>query len=78
MVDGVLGQTYRPSYRSRVKMASPMPILGGAEKFASSHLFATDCVVSKFGAKKEAGEDAGSLSVECGSGNGGKGIVCRR
>jgi len=59
-------------------MASPMPILGGAEKFASSHLFATDCVVSKFGAKKEAEEDAGSLSVECGSGNGGKGIVCRR
>ncbi|TXG51974.1 hypothetical protein EZV62_021143 [Acer yangbiense] len=49
MVDGVLGQTYRPNYRSRVKMAAAMPIMGGADKFASSHLFAVDCAVSKFG-----------------------------
>lgn len=52
MVDGVLGQTYRPGYQSRVKMAAPMPIMGGADKFASSHLFATDCAVSNFGLKQ--------------------------
>ncbi|KAK2660820.1 hypothetical protein Ddye_007353 [Dipteronia dyeriana] len=52
MVDGVLGQTYRPNYRSRVKMAAVMPIMGGADKFASSHLFAADCAVSKFGIVK--------------------------
>ncbi|KAL2468177.1 late embryogenesis abundant protein-related/LEA protein-related [Forsythia ovata] len=49
MVDGVLGQTYRPSYQTRVKISAAMPIMGGAHKFASSHLFATDCAVSKFG-----------------------------
>ncbi|KAL2460939.1 late [Abeliophyllum distichum] len=49
MVDGVLGQTYRPSYQTRVKISSTMPIMGGSHKFASSHLFATDCAVSKFG-----------------------------
>ncbi|KAL5847925.1 hypothetical protein ACOSQ3_011449 [Xanthoceras sorbifolium] len=52
MVDGVLGQTYRLNYTSRVKMAAAMPIMGGADKFASSHLFAADCVVSKFGIMK--------------------------
>ncbi|KAL2543147.1 late [Abeliophyllum distichum] len=49
MVDGVLGQTYRPIYQTRVKISVAMPIMGGAHKFASSHLFATDCAVSKFG-----------------------------
>ena len=52
-VDGVLGQTYQLSCQSRVKMAVAMPIMGGAEKFATSHLFAIDCTVSKFGLKFE-------------------------
>ncbi|GMP44572.1 hypothetical protein CsSME_00013448 [Camellia sinensis var. sinensis] len=65
-VDGVLGQTYRPTYQSRVKM------------FASSHLFATDCVVSKFRLKKEDNEDGAPLRIECGSSNSGKGILCKR
>ncbi|KAK9270467.1 hypothetical protein L1049_026047 [Liquidambar formosana] len=77
-VDGVLGQTYKPSYRSRVKMAAAMPVMGRAEKFASSHLFATDCAVSNFELKNEVAQDGVPFSVECQSGYGGKGIVCRR
>lgn len=77
-VDGVLGQTYRPDYKSRVKMAAPMPVMGGAEKFASSHLFATDCAVSNFGKRKEEAEDGTPLRVECRSSYGGKGILCKR
>ncbi|PSS31214.1 BMP-binding endothelial regulator protein [Actinidia chinensis var. chinensis] len=76
MVDRVLGQTYRPTYQSRVKMAAPMPVMGGVEKFASSHLFATDCVVSKF--RLETEEDGAPLRVACGSSYGGKGILCKR
>ncbi|KAF7141113.1 hypothetical protein RHSIM_Rhsim06G0010500 [Rhododendron simsii] len=77
-VDGVLGQTYRQNYQSRVKMAAPMPVMGGAEKFASSHLFATDCSASKFGLRKEEDGDGVALRVECGSSVGGKGILCKR
>ncbi|KAF8410348.1 hypothetical protein HHK36_002876 [Tetracentron sinense] len=77
-VNGVLGQTYRPSFRSRVKMAAAMPIMGGAEKFAVSQLFATDCVVSNFGFKMEAAEGGQPLNIACGSGDGRKGIVCRK
>ncbi|CAL5383393.1 unnamed protein product [Camellia sinensis] len=77
-MDGVLGQTYRPTYQSRVKMAAPMPVMGEGVKFASSHLFATDCVVSKFRLKKEDNEDGAPLTIECGSSNSGKGILCKR
>ncbi|XP_077246282.1 uncharacterized protein LOC143886221 isoform X2 [Tasmannia lanceolata] len=76
---GVLGQTYSPSYRTRVKMAAAMPIMGGAKKFAVSHLFAMNCAVSKFGSKMEEGEGGKALNVACGGVNGGgEGIVCRR
>ncbi|CAN0871889.1 hypothetical protein LINGRAHAP2_LOCUS9965 [Linum grandiflorum] len=47
-VDGVLGQTYRDGYKSRVKMEAAMPIMGRADNFATSHLFAADCAVSNF------------------------------
>lgn len=77
-VDGVLGQTYRQNYQSRVKIAAPMPVMGGAEKFASSHLFATDCSASKFGLRKEEDGDGVALRVECRSSIGGKGILCKR
>ncbi|OAY67282.1 hypothetical protein ACMD2_27107 [Ananas comosus] len=49
-VSGVLGQTYVPGYRSPVKIASDAGH-GGAEKYSTSHLFATDCAVSKFGSR---------------------------
>ncbi|CAO1947376.1 unnamed protein product [Urochloa humidicola] len=47
-VDGVLGQTYRPGYVSKVDIKAKMPIMGGAPKYHSSGLFTTDCAVSRF------------------------------
>ncbi|CAM0885362.1 unnamed protein product [Alopecurus aequalis] len=47
-VDGVLGQTYRSDYVSRVNVTANMPIMGGASKYLSTGLFSTDCAVSKF------------------------------
>ncbi|XVE94474.1 hypothetical protein REPUB_Repub02eG0012000 [Reevesia pubescens] len=78
MVDGVLGQTYKPNYQSRVKLSVAMPIMGGAHKFATSNLFATDCAVSNFGLKAETLQGGEPLSFECGGGSGGKGMACRR
>lgn len=47
-VDGVLGQTYRPDFVSKVDITANMPIMGGAPKYLSSSLFSTDCAVSRF------------------------------
>ncbi|GJN06637.1 hypothetical protein PR202_ga24388 [Eleusine coracana subsp. coracana] len=47
-VDGVLGQTYRPDYVTKVDVTANMPVMGGADKYSSSGLFATDCAVSRF------------------------------
>jgi hypothetical protein len=47
-VDGVLGQTYRPNYVTRLDVTATMPVMGGEEKYHSSGLFATDCAVSRF------------------------------
>ncbi|KAG9441607.1 hypothetical protein H6P81_017461 [Aristolochia fimbriata] len=78
-VNGVLGQTYSHGYRSRVKMAAAMPIMGGAKKFASSHIFATDCSVSNFGSKAAEVDGGKPLSIVCnGGGTSGQGIVCKR
>ncbi|XP_066310744.1 uncharacterized protein [Miscanthus floridulus] len=47
-VDGVLGQTYRPGYVTKVNISAKMPIMGGAPKYLSEGLFSTDCAVSRF------------------------------
>jgi hypothetical protein len=47
-VDGVLGQTYRPSYVTKLNITAKMPVMGGAPKYRSSGLFTTDCAVSRF------------------------------
>ncbi|TVU00334.1 hypothetical protein EJB05_54249, partial [Eragrostis curvula] len=57
-VDGVLGQTYRPNYVTKVDVTASMPLMGGAEKYRSSGLFATDCAVSRFHAAPGAGRAA--------------------
>ncbi|KAI3445952.1 hypothetical protein Pfo_002617 [Paulownia fortunei] len=84
-VNGVLGQTYRNNYVSRVKMGVPMPVLGGETEFAVSSLFATNCAVSQFrGGKLGPGHDQVSAlglelpSMKCGSGIDGRGVVCKR
>lgn len=63
IVDGVLGQTYRPGYQSQVKMDAAMPIMEMEDKFASSHILATDCEVSKVGLTPKVAEDGKHLSV---------------
>ncbi|KAJ1686282.1 hypothetical protein LUZ63_017672 [Rhynchospora breviuscula] len=48
-VHGVLGQTYRPDYVNKMDVRKKMPVMGGAPKYASSDIFATDCEISRFG-----------------------------
>ncbi|GJN16618.1 hypothetical protein PR202_gb03622 [Eleusine coracana subsp. coracana] len=54
-VHGVLGQTYRTDYINKLDVSSNMPIMGGAPKYVSSDIFATDCAVARFGATNNAG-----------------------
>ncbi|KAL4182540.1 hypothetical protein AMTRI_Chr11g93790 [Amborella trichopoda] len=80
-VSGVLGQTYREGYKSRVKMGAAMPIMGGDREFATTNLFAADCAMARFeggaaiGGNILADEYAG---MRCASGIGGHGIVCKK
>ncbi|KAM0008494.1 hypothetical protein Hdeb2414_s0113g00799021 [Helianthus debilis subsp. tardiflorus] len=81
-VDGVLGQTYKSDYVSKVKMGVLMPVMGGDDKFMSAGVFATDCSVAKF--KGSTSHQEGSSlnlqlpSVRCQSGLDGRGVVCKR
>ncbi|KAI3445951.1 hypothetical protein Pfo_002616 [Paulownia fortunei] len=84
-VNGVLGQTYRNNYVSRVKMGVPMPVLGGEREFTVSSLFATNCAVSQFrgGKLRPRNDEVSALGLElssmkCGSGIDGRGVVCKR
>ncbi|XP_062208755.1 uncharacterized protein LOC133910257 [Phragmites australis] len=52
-VHGVLGQTYRTDYVNQLSVSSNMPIMGGAPKYVSSDIFATDCAVARFGARRD-------------------------
>jgi hypothetical protein len=45
----VLGQTYRSDYVSKLNVSAKMPVMGGADDYVSSGLFATDCGVARFG-----------------------------
>ncbi|KAG0541181.1 hypothetical protein BDA96_03G474200 [Sorghum bicolor] len=48
-VHGVLGQTYRPGYVTKLDIAAKMPVMGGAPNYLSAAgLFSTDCAVSRF------------------------------
>ncbi|KAK9286138.1 hypothetical protein L1049_014520 [Liquidambar formosana] len=82
-VNGVLGQTYKPDYVSRVKMGISMPVIGGDREFETSSLFAEDCSVARFrGGDYSDGEGLAMglelPSLSCGSGMDGAGVVCKR
>jgi hypothetical protein len=48
-VHGVLGQTYRSDYVNKLSLRTSMPVMGGATRYVSSDIFATDCPVARFG-----------------------------
>jgi hypothetical protein len=48
-VHGVLGQTYRSDYVNKLSLRTSMPVMGGATSYVSSDIFATDCLVARFG-----------------------------
>ncbi|CAH8261055.1 unnamed protein product [Arabidopsis lyrata] len=80
-VDGVLGQTYRSNYVSRVKIGVQMPVMGGDREFQTTGLFAPDCSAARF--TGNGGSNGGQNKLElpemsCASGIGGKGVVCKR
>ncbi|KAG5515749.1 hypothetical protein RHGRI_036707 [Rhododendron griersonianum] len=78
-VDGVLGQTYRSNYVSKIKMGALMPVVGGAKEYASSALFSTDYTVAKFDSQLNSSESFEYGSLECAStGMDGTGVVCKR
>ncbi|CAH2053308.1 unnamed protein product [Thlaspi arvense] len=80
-VDGVLGQTYRSNYVSRVKIGVHMPVMGGDREFQTTGLFTADCSAARFIGNE--GSNGGRSKLElpemsCASGVGGKGVVCKR
>lgn len=82
-VNGVLGQTYRSDYVSRVKMGVPMPVVGGAREFASTGLLEPDCSVSQFDAGKLSFTGGSSIIIQlpdlsCSSDLDAGGVICKR
>ncbi|KAJ4716267.1 Root cap/late embryogenesis-like protein [Melia azedarach] len=81
-VNGVLGQTYRPGYVTKVNMGANMPVMGGDRDFETSSLFATDCAAARFNGAAFDGEESMKVlelpNLSCASGIDGKGVVCKR
>ncbi|KAH9288903.1 hypothetical protein KI387_033020, partial [Taxus chinensis] len=82
-VDGVLGKTYRPGYKTPVKFGVPMPIMGGDEKYQTSSLLAADCKSCIFEPHAPSPDDdrfiVEPINLKCNNKFGsGDGIICRR
>ncbi|PKI63309.1 uncharacterized protein LOC116213366 [Punica granatum] len=83
MVEGVLGQTYRPDFASPVKRGVAMPIMGGENKYRTSSLVSADCSYCNFSPELRGKVTALSLEptnvMECTSKmSDGHGVICRR
>lgn len=85
IVDGVLGQTYRPDYVSPVKKGVPMPIMGGEDRYRTSSLLSTDCrSCTAFGSRRIHNNNNQSVALkmpasECSGSFGTQGgIVCMK
>ncbi|MCO5591182.1 hypothetical protein L7F22_051975 [Adiantum nelumboides] len=81
VVDGVLGQTYRPDFKNPVKIGTPMPIMGGENNFFSTSLFTNDCKANKFKNSRGTMEQQklGEKMFQCGSTTmEGGGVLCKR
>ncbi|KAM7260347.1 hypothetical protein ACFE04_016088 [Oxalis oulophora] len=79
-VNGVLGQTYRPDYVSRVNVRVSMPVMGGNKEFKTSSLFTPDLAVARFSSndESEAVKIQEMPDMRCASGMDGRGVVCKR
>ncbi|XP_027333777.1 mucin-2 [Abrus precatorius] len=83
-VSGVLGQTYKPDYVSRVNVGAKMPVMGGAKEFETTTLFSPDCSVARFVGNNAYNDEVtmnlkmAMPSLSCVSGIDGQGVVCRR
>lgn len=83
-VSGVLGQTYKPDYVSRVNIGAKMPIMGGGKEYETTSLFSPDCSVARFVGNNGFNNDIAMVegltlpSLSCTSGIDGQGVVCRR
>ncbi|WJX27556.1 hypothetical protein P8452_16364 [Trifolium repens] len=83
-VNGVLGQTYKPDYVSRVNNGAKMAIMGGGKEYETTSLFSPDCSVARFIGNNGFNNDIAMVenlnipSLSCTSGIDGQGVVCRR
>ncbi|KAL2939330.1 Halomucin [Bienertia sinuspersici] len=82
-VEGVLGKTYKEDYISKVNVGANMAVMGGEKEYASSSIFATDCLASRFNNGDHYDDEGVSplevASMKCVSGmNGEAGVVCKR
>ncbi|KAK1361876.1 Root cap [Heracleum sosnowskyi] len=84
-VEGVLGQTYRPEFKSPVKRGVPMPVMGGEDRFMTSSLVAADCKKCIFvGNESNSAAKSmlldGDMTVDCSSRSTSHshGFACRR
>lgn len=78
-VNGVLGQTYQEGFKNPVKRGVAMPIMGGADRYITSSLLATDCKVNQYSATPVEMKDQSHLPnlASCGSGTSGI-LMCKR